>query len=162
MSSRARIIWKLHFDPVFYFKVLFREKTYHKNLLLVYCISVKMLSRFHTSECCIKEDCSIWCVQGRSCRSIVSCGAHPVREARLSLSRIWVEKVLGPLKINYRQREFELKVPWEKIVYNWFISPHTPDTNTCKSQSSRPACFSWWDHFSINRKTCQLKENCIT
>lgn len=46
MSSRARIIWELHFDPVFYFKVLFREKTYHKNLLLVYCISVKMLPVF--------------------------------------------------------------------------------------------------------------------
>lgn len=41
----------------------------------------------------------------------LSGGAHPVREARLSLSRIWVEKVLGSLKINYRQREFELKVP---------------------------------------------------
>lgn len=37
--------------------------------------------------------------------------AHPVREARLSLSGVWVEKVLGPLKINYRQREFELEVP---------------------------------------------------
>lgn len=48
------------------------------------------------------------CCEGAA--EALSGGTHPVREARLSLSRIWVKKVLDPLKINYRQREFELKV----------------------------------------------------
>lgn len=49
-------------------------------------------------------------VCGEGAAEALSSGTYPVREARLSLSRIWMEKVLGPLKINYRQRELELKV----------------------------------------------------